>query len=462
MGGAWSADGVIIFAIWPLGPAPLYQVSDAGGEPRQVLTVEGFSDRGQRRSPAFLPDGRHFLYLGISDAQTDLTGIYLSSLDNSEAQLLVRADSFAAYALDKTHDKGYLVFVREGTLQAQPFDLSHLTTIGDAVSLTERVGVDQNLRSKLSVSDNGVLVYGTGSGSELHWFDRKGSSLGALGPQGSHIDFRISPDGLRVADQRDTETGRADIYLLDLERGTSERITFQQTYYAAPVWTPNSSNLTFFSTREGRWSIWEKATNGMGVERQLLRSENDLVPNDWSADGRILLYTEITLETGWDLWFLTREGDPANEPRLTPFISTPANENFARFSPDGKWVVYSSNQSGRYEIYVRPFPADDTRSVGKLISTHGGSEPRWPRGGEEIFYIDPNDMLMAVKVTTGETVEAGVPNALFLTRPVGAVLRYDVTSDGERFLVATPTDDTVSAPVTVVLNWFAELDRRSL
>ena len=457
MGGSWSPNGVIIFAVWPLGPAPLYQVSAAGGEPRAMTTVEGFSDRGQRRAPVFLPDGRHFLYLAISDVDSDLTGIYLGSLDAAEARLLVRAGTSAAYAADPAGGDGHLVFVKERTLVAQPFDPRRLVTTGDSVPLAERIGVDMNLRSRISVSENGVLVYSTGSGAiELRWFDRAGVSHGALGPRGSHIDFRISPDGHRVADQREEEPGRADIFLLDPERGTSERLTFEPTYYAAPVWTPDGSSLTFFTTRDGRWSIWEKATNGMGTERQLFSSENDVVPNDWSSDGKFLLYTEVTPDTR-AVWVLAGEGAPGDEPRRTPFVGI---GGLGRFSPDGKWVVYTSNQSGRNEIYVRPFPADDAGPGGKLISTHGGTEPRWPRGGKEIFYIGPNDMLMAVPVTTGATLEAGIPRSLFRMRPVSSVLRYDVTADGERFLVATPVDDRVFAPMTVVLNWSAELDRR--
>ena len=237
MGGSWSRGGVILFAVWPLGAAPLYQVPAAGGEARPMTTVEGFSDPAQRRAPVFLPDGRHFLYLAINNVQSDLTGIYLGSLDGPEARLLVRGGTSAAYAADPAGGEGHLVFVRERTLVAQPFDPRRLVTIGDTVPLAERIGVDMNLRSRMSVSENGVLVYSTGSGAiELRWFDRSGASHGVLGPQGSHIDFKISPDGHHVADQREDEPGRADIFLLDPERGTSERLTFEPTYYAAPVW----------------------------------------------------------------------------------------------------------------------------------------------------------------------------------------------------------------------------------
>ena len=460
-GASWSHTGVILFSIWPWGPAPLYQVSDTGAEPRPVTTTEGFSDRAHHRWPSFLPDGRHFLYLALSSVHADLTGIYLGSLDTSDARLLVRAGASAAYVGDKAGETGHLFFVREGTLLAQPFDPYRLETTGEPTPLAERVGMDTLLRSKFSTSENGRLVHGVGSGtSQLRWFDGTGLSLGALGHPGLHIDFRISPDELRIAAQREDEPGRADIFLLEAERGTSDRFTFEPTYHAAPVWTPDGSFLTFFSIRDAPWSIWEKASNGTGAERLLLSSSRDLVPSDWSPDGKFLLYSEKDPDTGSsDLWVLERREDGEEEPRLTPFVRTPADENMPRFSPDGKWVAYGSDQSGRYEIYVRPFPAEDVGPGGRLISTNGGTQPRWPRDSNEIFYIGLDNMLMAVAVTTGETVEPAVPRPLFSTRPVG-VVRYDVTADGQRFLVATPTDESVSAPVTVVFNWIEEINRR--
>ncbi len=460
-GGSWSRSGVILFGVSAFHPAPLYQVSDKGGEPRPVTTLETFSNAAHHGWPSFMPDGRYFLYLAINEVDPDRTGIYLGSLDAPDARLLVRADTGAAYARDAAGGTGYVLFVRERTLMAQAFDPRRLEMTGDAVPIAERVGVDLSAqRSKFSASENGVLVYGAGSGtSQLLWFDRTGTPLGSLGPPGRDIDFRISPDGHRVAAQREVETGRAHIFLLELARGTSARFTFEPTYHAAPVWAPDGSRLTFFKVGDGRWSIWEKVSSGAGAQRLLLSTSNDLVPNDWSPDGKFLLYSERAPDTRADLWVLAARGVGSDQPRGTPFVRTQSDETFARFSPDGRWVVYQSNQTGRYEIYVRKFPADDSGPGGKLISTDGGIEPRWPRRGKEIFYIGSDNMLMAVDVRSGATIEVGVPRPLFPTRPVG-VLRYDVTADGQRFLVATPTDEAVSAPVTVVLNWHEELRRR--
>ena len=424
-------------------------------------TLEAFSNPAFRYWPSFMPDGRHFLYWAFNLVDPDRTGIYLGSLDAPDARLLVRADTAAAYARDAARGTGYVLFVRERTLMAQAFDPRRLEMTGDAVPIAQRVGVGlSTYRSKFSTSENGVLVYGAGSGtSQLLWFDRTGTPLGSLGPPGTHIDFRISPDGHRVAAQREVEPGRTHIFLLELARGMSVRFTFEPTNHSAPVWAPDGSRLTFFKVRDGRWSIWEKASSGAGAQRLLLSTSNDLVPNDWSPDGKFLLYSERAPDTRADLWVLAARGVGSDQPRGTPFVRTQWDEHVARFSPDGRWVVYQSNQSGRDEIYVRKFPAVDSGPGGKLISTDGGIQPRWPRRGKEIFYIGSDNMLMAVDVRSGATIEVGVPRPLFPTRPVG-VGRYDVTADGQRFLVATPTDEAVSAPVTVVLNWFGEVRRR--
>jgi eukaryotic-like serine/threonine-protein kinase len=456
-GGSWGRGGVILFANWPFHPAPLYLVSENGGEPRQVTPIEQFTAPPHRWWPSFLPDGRHFLYFALNNVDPDRTGIYLTSLDAMEARLLVRTDTSAAYA-HGDHQSGHLLFVREGSLLAQPFDLGRLESTGPAVPIAERAGVNLSAhRSKFSVSETGVLLYGTGVGKgRLRWVDRMGHSADAVASPGVYIDMRLSPDGLRVAAQRE-DRGKADLFLIDLIRRTDDRFTFEPTYYGAPVWMRDASRLTFFSIRDARWGIWEKASNGTGAESLLFGADNDLVPLDWSPDGRSLVMVELASDTGADLWVLTR-GRNGEEPRREPFARTRADESSARFSPDGRWIVYSSNPSGRYEIYVRPFPGADPGPGGTLISTDGGVEPTWPRGGKEIFYVRPDNMLMAVEVKMGATLQVGVPRPLFPIRRMG-VRGYDVTSDGNRFLVATPIDESDPSLVTVVMNWSEELKR---
>ncbi|MBI4474810.1 MAG: serine/threonine-protein kinase, partial [Acidobacteria bacterium] len=462
-GGSWSRDGVILFAGEPFHPEPFYQVPATGGVPRAVLTQEDSTQVHHHHWPSFLPDGRHFLFFAASNTQREQTGIYVASLDSKDVRMLVKSESAGIYAtIPGRSGAEYILFVREGTLVAQRFDSRRLGLTGDTLPVTEQAGVDRSVqRSKFSISGNGILVYAAGGGeSQLRWFDRSGKQLGTLGSPGLHIDFAISPDDRTVAAQREDGLGGADIWLLDSTRGTMSRLTFFPTYNLGPVWSADASRITFASIRENSWQLFKKlASGGSDDELVLNKSGTDLVTGGESPDGKFLAFVELNYpKTGGDIWVLpqTVSGQRASP---KPLVATEFDENFVRFSPDGKWITYVSSESGRDEIYVRPFQPDGTVGAGKWqISTNGGIEPRWPRHGKEIFYIGPDNMLMSVEVQTGGRFEAGVPRPLFPTRPVG-VLRYDVSSDGQRFLVSTPIDEATSAPATVVLNWFAALSR---
>ena len=467
-GGTWNRDGIILFSAEPYGPEPIYQVSAAGGgEPRAMATHEPSDQQSHHHWPSFLPDGRHFVYFAANEEQPERTGIYLGSLDANESRLLIRAETSGAYAVRPPaapRGSDYIFFVREQTLMAQPLDRQTLEVSGDAIPIADDVGVDGfgnigKSLSSFSVSENGVLVYGAGArGAQLTWSDRDGKQLGLLGSPGINVGFNISPDGQQVALQREDGRGGSDIWLLDATRGTALRFTSDPVYHAAPVWSPDGLRITFFAIHDGRWQLWEKASNEGGSEKLLLKSNTDLVTEAWSPDGRLLLYGDINPKNrNTDLSMLAMAGG-TGQPRSIPFVHTPFDENFAEFSPDGKWVVYQSNESGRYEIYARPVAPDGSAGAGKWrISTDGGTEPHWRQGGNEIFYIAPDNKLMAVEVRTGATFEVGVPRALFSTRPSG-VVRYAVTRDGQRFLVSVPTEDA-AAPVTVVVNWFEALKR---
>ena len=470
-GGTWNRDGIILFTAEPYGPEPIYQVSAAGGEPKTVAGHEPSEQQNHHHWPTFLPDGRHFLYFAANNTQPERTGIYLASLDTDEARLLIKAETSAAYALRPAgapRGSDYIFFVRERTLMAQPFDRRALNVVGDPVPLAVDVGADSfgnvgTSRANFSISETGVLVYadaGGAGGAQLTWLDRTGKPLGLLWSPGINISATISPDGKQVAVQREDGRGGADIWLMDVARGTALRFTSDPIYHAGPTWSPDGKEIVYFAIRDGRWQLWEKPSDGGGEERLLLKTNTDLVTQDVSPDGRFLLYGDIDpKDRKGDLSILFLQGALEGQTHSVPFVHTPFDENFAEFSPDGKWVVYQSDESGRYEVYVRPVRPDGTAGAGKWqISTNGGIEPHWPRGGKEIFYISPDNTLNAVDVKMGGTFEAGVPHSLFSTRPSG-VQRYNVASDGQRFLVSVPSEATISAPVTVVLNWFEELKR---
>jgi len=465
-GGTWSREGVILFGVEAFHPAPLYQVPASGGQPREVKTLEPAGQELHRYGPAFLPDSRHFLYLGAGARES--TGTYLGSFDSEETRFIARTDTPAAYLEPREGDepgRGLILFVRDGTIMAQPFDQDRRETVGEAApALVAASGV--------SLSRTGVVVHQSGAGgsafyesgagglTQLQWLDRTGRPLSLLGEPGLYVDFRISPDGNRVAAQRGDGFGTADLWLFDLHRATLSRFTFGGAYHAAPVWSPDSSRLAFFSYRDGPWTIYEKPLSREAPDRLLLKTSNDLVPTDWAPDGRSLLYTEIDSTSKGDVRLLPLPATSSGLRAAIPIAASASDENLAQFSPDGRWVAYRSDETGRFEVYVRAVDPSGADAGGKWqISTNGGIELRWPRRGHEIFYVGPDNMLMAVAVQTGMNFETGVPRALFSVPPAG-VVRYDVTSDGQRFLVAKPTEE-MGAPATVVLGLFDQTAPRT-
>jgi len=458
-GGTWSRDGVILFGVEAFHPAPLYQVAAGGGQPREVKTLDLVGQDVHRYSPVFLPDGRHFLYLAAGARES--TGIRLGSLDSDATRVVARTDTPAAYLEPRDGGltaHGLVLFVRDRALMAQPFDQQRREVVGDPLLALSYV-------PEVSVSTNGTVVHRSGAGgspiyesgafgqTQLQWLDRAGTLVSLLGEAGLLVDVRISPDGSRVAAQRGDGVGSSDLWLFDLPRATLSRFTFGTAYHGAPVWSPDGARIAFFSYRDGPWALYEKTLSRDAGDRPLLESKSDLVPNDWSPNGESLIYSELEASGKSHLRLLAFP-PPVEGPQVAiPITGSPSDENFARFSPDGRFIVYQSDESGSVEIYVRAFDPSGAAAGGKWqISTNGGIEPRWPRRGREIFYIGPDNMLMAVTVQTGTTFEAGAPRALFPVLPAG-VLRYDVTPDGQRFLVAKSTEE-VGTPATVVLGLF--------
>ena len=475
LGGAWNQDGTIIFG----SNRGLMRVPAAGGEPVPLTAVDSSGQESAHVGPAFLPDGRHFLYLRRSN-RDQTNGIYVGSLDAKPEQQdhrrLLAASLPAAYATSG-YDKGsgHILFLRESTLMAQPFDARKLALTGDANVVAEPVASAQ--LGFFAASANGVLAYRAAAGGlavrgQLTWFDRAGKSLGTVGEPGLYNTVALSPDGTRAAVSRnDPEAsressgtganGNVDIWLHEFSRGTSTRFTFDRGQEFMAVWSPNGSRIIFSSDRDGSVNLYQKVSNGAGTEEALLKSNERKYAYDWSQDGRFLLYAVAGPKSS--LWVLPLTDD--QKPKA--YLQTESNTHQARFSADSRWVAYTSDESGQNEVYVRPFPS---ASGGKwMVSNGGGSQPRWRRDGKELFYISADSKLVSVEVAAASgSFQAGIPKALFAAPIFGGatvlnVTRYDVTADGKKFLInSLPTETTSAAPsppIIVVLNWAAGLKR---
>ena len=453
--------GVIVFGIATGG---LLAVSDAGGAPFPLTKVN--TERGEtfHTTAFFLPDGRHFVYL--RQGRPEVRGIYVGSLDakadQQSATRLLTADGRAVYAPAADSRVGYLLFLRESLLMAQRIDTARLTLAGDAIPIAENVGNNfQN--SWFSASTTGILTYRTGAGdggsSQLTWFDRSGKNLGVAGDPGAYQEVSISPDGTRAVTMR-VDASNPDIWLHEFASSRTTRFTFDRATERSPVWSPDGNRIVFLSGRDDGGSLYQKPSNGAGKEEILFQSKDPKNPFDWSRDGRFLIYAQPGV--GTDLWILPLEG----ERKPFPYVQSTFTAAEGRFSPDTRYVAYSSTASGRSEIYVQTFPQ---ASGGQwMVSKGGGTHPRWRRDGSELFYISADSQMMAVDVRLSPTFRAGIPRALFAAPILGGggglgYTRYDVTADGKRFLINTPVAETgagtKAAPITVVLNWQAGLKK---
>jgi dipeptidyl aminopeptidase/acylaminoacyl peptidase len=344
---------------------------------------------------------------------------------------------------------------------AQPFDANKLQLTGEPFPIAEEVGYNaRNYRAFFSVSDAGMLAFlsTTFTDTQLAWFDRGGKQLAPVGMRAADSSLRLSPDEKRVAVSRfDLQGGSADIWLIDLARNTTSRFTFDPADENSPIWSPDGSRIVFSSNREGVSNLYQKLSSGAGNDEALLKSAEPKTPYDWSPDGRFILYGVLSPKTSGDLWLLPLFGDQ----KPAPFVQTEFNEIQGRFSPDGRWVAYASNESGTYQVYVQSFPSSGSKWQ---VSTNGGAQPQWRRDGKELFYLAPDRKLMAVEVNgAGPTFVPGVPKPLFEPR-VSAVFPsittyYSVTGDGQRFLVNTLVGESTPVPFTVVLNWAAALKK---
>ncbi|MEQ1757201.1 MAG: protein kinase [Vicinamibacterales bacterium] len=448
-GGAWSPDGTILFT--RVANAPLFRIGASGAEP---VAVTRLGVHTSHRYPQFLPDGRRFVF--FAEGSPDVEGIYLGSLDSFETTRLAAADSAGVYS-----SAGWLLFIRAGTLLAQRLDIDRRELTGDPVAVADAVTFDNNISlGAVSASATGLVAYRSGGASQrqLVWFDRAGKALGTLGaPDGDGLSTpALSPDGRRAAVHR-TVDGNADIWILETARTT--RFTFDEGLERYPVWSRDGDRIVFDSNRRGVRDLYARQANGAGGDQLLVASEQAKSASDWSRDGRFLMFHAADSETVFDLWILPLGGD--RKPFL--FLETKFDERRGTFSPDGRWVAYMSNQSGQFEIYLRPFRGAASAETDPQwqVSTGGGAQPRWRNDGRELYYVTQDGTLMAVPIGTDDTTpEPGAPVALFRPRIHGsgtdltAGMPYDVASDG-RFLIDTVLDQGTS-PITVIQNWSPE------
>ena len=440
VGGTWNKDGVIVFA--PDYRTSIVQVSAQGGEPKPLPMQANYTGDERHRLPYFLPDGRHFLFLREVGDQLNPTtrGISAGSLDSPEIKQISSDDSGVVYA-----PQGYLIFVRNDVLVAQAFDVSKLVLSGDAMPL---ITGHQNTRGsrRFSVSDNGVLIW-QGQWQrdyQLVWFDREGKQIGAIDtPTKVAVgqDPHLSPDGKRLVIKRDS-----NLWVIDLEKGTALRIT--STFSQIPAWSPDGSRIVY-SGGNGGMSV--KAANGLGAEELLLRGAN--FPAAWSPDGRFIIYVHRGVKTRRDLWVYPTFGDK----KEYVLLDSPFDDQQPKLSANGRWLAYNSDETGNSEIYVQPFSNDGKLgSDKKLISTAGGMFPVWRADGTELFFVAPDGQMMSAAVKTdGSEFEFETPKALFKTRMMAWISfhEFDVTPDGQRFLIGTLIGETKAAPPTVIMNW---------
>ncbi|MBK9315815.1 MAG: PD40 domain-containing protein [Acidobacteria bacterium] len=367
---------------------------------------------------------------------------------------MIRADSNAIYA-----PPGYLLFARDAKLMAQTFDPQQLITRGEPISITEHFEklsptINQQVFLMTS-SENGILAYHSGDPEKtrLQWFDRTGAQIGEIESDSSNLSPAISPDGTRLAfDGGSSQMSNQDVWLMDLASGIKSQLTTNPATDWIPVWSPDGNRIIFASNRGGYYDLYLKSTDSPSSDELLFESKTNKTPYDWSQDGRYLTFSSSTEKTGDDVWVLPVKGD------LEPFslLQSEANELLCMFSPNGKWIAYSSDESGRPQIYVRSFPVSESKWV---VSTQGGYQPKWRRDGQELFYLGPDGKLISAEVKSGRSFEAGVPRPLFRLKTPQAAGQYDryyaVTPDGQRFLVKSVAEQTNSTAISIVMNWTA-------
>lgn len=462
-GGSWSPAGIIVFCPRPIGP--LYEIAATGGSPRPVTSLDEGRGEVAHGYPQFLPDGRHFLYLAAS-SRPGQSSIRVGSLDSTTSKVLLSADTSAEYAPVLREHSGSLLLVDHGALMAQPFDLRNLQVGSARTIVVPQVHYRRWQKASFSVSSNGVLLYQADSAEnqQFAWFDRRGQLLAAIGPHNDYSFFSLSPNEKRVAIQRydDPDSVLPSIWMMDLSRqGAISRLTeagIGQAEFGV-VWSPDGNEIAFSRGDDRAMRLFREPLNG-GTARLVLDTDGPKFPTDWSSDGRFAAYNSQWPDYRYQhAWIVPLSpSNQRDQPR--PLFQHSYEEGSVYFSPASagqtpRWVAYTSEETGRSEVYVREFPPGTRKWQ---VSNQGGLLPHWRRDGRELFYLAPDGTLMAVLVNPSGKFEFGVPRALFATgfRPTLLNIwqnQYAVSADGQRFLLDRRLPENPPNAITAVIPW---------
>jgi len=445
--GSWSSSGFILYDGGPTDP--IYKVSASGGTP--TIAVPDDSTGTGVGWPNFLPDGKRFLWLRLADPST----LMLGSIDSDKSTPVAPCETRMLYA-----PPGFLIFSRGGTLMGQRFDAAKGTLSGDPFPIAERVEGTPVGDADFSVSENGILTHLLGQplpDAVFTWIDRSGRKMGTVGSPGSMAGVSLSPDekriGVRIFDK---ESRTRDIWTVDINRGLATRFSFEPGNENFPQWSPDGSQILYVGSDPKAPGFYVRNASGAGSPEFVYNPGPGVATSDWSKDGRYLMYENaLSAETRTNLYLLPMQGDH----KPVAFLEDRFEETQGRFSPDGRFVAYVSDESGRPEVYVQTFPDHHGKWQ---VSTLGGSDPAWRGDGKELFYLSPDFKMMAASLTEGTDLVIGTPQTLFETRVVlpGTSFRhFAVTKDGQRFLVLTPMGEEAPASAAVVVNWQAVLPK---
>jgi hypothetical protein len=454
MGADWNAEGDIIFSRSEESSLYRVRVSAEKTSAQPLTTIDTAAQEQGHYWPHFLPDNRHFLFV-IDNARPEGDGIYVGSLDSDEKRLVVHTLSNAAFV-----QPGYLVFARDRTLMAQPFDLSSFKLTNEPIAMADRVGLlsGGGTRSLFSVSRTGTVVYRDAEPEplrQLTWFNRDGTTIGRFGPPGPWVDMTLSPDQRVVAAVRRDNQNGDDIWLFDVGRGGSRRLTSEPGWDIAPTWSPDSRYILFTSDRTGPMNLFRKRADGVGDTEVVFSNASSKFSLDWSPDGQFIIFQSSgDTKTKFDLWMLSLKDHVQ-----VPLVQTPFDEYDATVSPDGRWLAYVGEESGQPEIYVQPFDGTPGRLQASTVG--GGSQPTWVSGGTELTYVALDGTMMSVAVHAGgSALELETPKRLFRTSlERRKATMYCVTADGRRFLLPVIERPPVSDPMTIVLNAVGDFSR---